>query len=134
MTPAGRLRVPPGRLLLLLLRMMPPTICTEGAEWGLGAIAACLSGDQGRGPTANSLFGGERLLPLPGAAPSTRDSKGRVQARDVLASGPGCGLASVPACCLPKRPRCWAEEGFKTGRVPRPPCLRGVSHAIGGAF
>ena len=37
---------------------MPPTIGTEGAEWGLGAIAAHLGGDQGRGPTACSLFGG----------------------------------------------------------------------------
>ena len=62
--------------------MMPPTSCTDGAAWALGAIAARLSGDQGRGPTANSLFGGERLLPLPRGGPLDRGVKGK---------GPGTG-------------------------------------------
>ena len=113
---------------------MPPTICTGGAEWGLGAIAAHLGGDQGRIPTADSLLGGERRLPLPGAAPSTRESKGRVQARDVLASGPGCGLASVPACCLPERPRRQAGGVLKQDACLARRVSAAVGQAIGGAF
>ena len=46
---------------------MPPTICTNGAEWGLGAIASHLGGDQGRGPTSAA---GE----LPQLRPTTQHS------------------------------------------------------------
>ena len=57
-------------------------------------------------------------MPLLGAPPSTRESKGRGQARDVLASGPGCGLASVPACCLPDRPQLQAGGALKQDARP----------------
>ena len=73
-------------------------------------------------------------MPHPGAVPSARDSKGRVQARDVLASGPGCGLASVLACCLPKRPRRQAGGVLKQDACLARRVSAAVGHAIGGAF
>ena len=71
-------------------------------------------------------LGGERRLPLPRGGPLREGYKGKgPAAHDVLASGPGCGLASIPGCCLPKRPRRRrAGEGFKAGRATPPPCLR----------
>ena len=47
---------------------------------------------------------------------------------------PGCGLASVPACCLPKRPEHQAGGALKQDACLARRVSAAVGHAIGGAF